>query len=530
MFIFGLSLIIFILFSLYKSKKAIHMLQQNYYDESHRYFLWITKNPKKVFFNIDILLLIFFLFLFIKIDYNIICSLFVILYLFIFFIYYQHQKQEQVKIALVITSRVKRLLITELIIYLIITMIIWFNFVDNLIPIYYVMLSLTTYFSYFIILIANYINKPVEKCVYLHYKRQAIKKLKYMNIPVIGITGSYGKTSSKNIINEILNVKYNSFATPKNFNTPYGLIRSINNYLDKFNDLFIAEMGAFKVGEIKETCKLVKPTYGVLTTIGEAHLESFGSRENIQKAKFELIESLPADGLAILNADDEWQTSYKLKNDKCRVLWVGIENKDADLVATNIKLSYNGTDFDVKFKGDDKLYSFHTSLLGTHNVYNLLMGILLGKEFGMTIDQLKKGVSLVKAFEHRLELKKMGTLNIIDDAYNSNPVGSKTALSVLNLMPGTKVVVTPGMIELGDRQYEVNKRFGKLMSRVCDYVILVGKEQTTPIYDGLIESNYDTDKIYVLNDVKDAFNLLNRIDDGKTYVLLENDLPDLFNE
>ena len=356
-----------------------------------------------------------------------------------------------------------------------------------------------------------------------------MKKLKMMNIPVIGITGSYGKTSSKNIVNDILSIKFNSFATPQNFNTPYGLIRSINNYLDKFNDVFIAEMGAFKVGEIKTTCKLMNPTHGILTQIGEAHLESFGSRENIQKGKFELIESLPSGGIAILNADDEWQVSYKLKNNKCKVLWIGIDN-DADINALNINLSGKGTDFDVKFKNDDILYHFHTRLLGKHNVYNLLSGILLGKELGMNISELQRGVNSVKTIEHRLELKKSGTINIIDDAYNSNPVGSKMALDVLKLMPGLKIVVTPGMIELGDKQYELNKKFGEYISESADYVILVGKEQTKPIYDGLIEKGYNGDKIYIINNVVDAFSIMRKLDEGNTCVLLENDLPDLFNE
>ena len=197
------------------------------------------------------------------------------------------QKKESVKIPLAKTARIKRMYVTEIILYGIIIAIMACSYVASLLPLYYLLLVLMTYLSYLVILAVNYINKPVEKLVYLHYKKEALKKLKKMNIPVIGITGSYGKTSSKNIINEILNVKYNSFATPKNFNTTYGMINSINNYLDKFNDLFIAEMGAFKRGEIKKTCDLMHPKYGVLTTIGEAHLESFGSKENIQKGKFE---------------------------------------------------------------------------------------------------------------------------------------------------------------------------------------------------------------------------------------------------
>lgn len=526
---FGISLMLLLVFAIYKSKKAIHMLQQNYYDESNRYLLWIGKNIKKVFLSIDLLFLTFIIFFFIKTDYIQVITYFLILYILIFIIYCKGVKGEQTKKPLVFTPRVKRLLITEMLIYFAVIIFMLVSFKESCVASYYLILGGMTYLSYFVILLANYINKPVEKLVYFHYRHLALKKMKTMNIPVIGITGSYGKTSSKNIINDILNVKYNVFATPKNFNTPYGLINSINNYLDKFNDLFIAEMGAFKVGEIKETCKLMKPTHGVLTTIGEAHLESFGSRENIQKGKFELIESLPEGGIAILNADDEWQVSYPLKNKKCRVLWIGID-APADCQATNIRLSHTGTTFDVKFKNDDNIYTFKTKLLGRHNVYNLLAGILLGKELGMDVSELKRGVSNVKTIEHRLELKKSGRLNIIDDAYNSNPVGSKMALDVLKLMPGTKIVCTPGMIELGEKQYELNKKFGEYIAIASDYVILIGEEQTKPIYDGLMKQGYDKDKIYVLNNILDAFPIMYRIDDGNTYVLLENDLPDLFNE
>ena len=288
-------------------------------------------------------------------------------------------------------------------------------------------------------------------------------------------------------------------------------------------------MGAFKRGEIKKNCDLVHPKYGILTIIGEAHLESFGSRENIQRGKFELIESLPSDGIAVLNGDDEYQRSYKLKNN-CEVCWIGIDSLDVDCKATNIKLSGQGTTFDCIFKGDKNKYTFTTKLLGKHNIYNILAGIMLGKKLGMSIPELQRGVASVKVIEHRLELKKYGEINIIDDAYNSNPIGSKMALDVLGLMDGEKIVVTPGMIELGDKQYELNRKFGEYISEVADYVILVGENQTKPIYDGLIEKKYDKKKIHVINDVKEAFPIMNKLATKNTYVLLENDLPDLFNE
>ncbi len=525
MTLFLISLIPYLIFTICKTKNSFHMLQQNFYNDDNRYLKWILANITKISFESDILFVTLVCTIFFKT--TITLSLFIILYSIIFLIY--RKKKVIAKKPLVITARIKRLSFTMFILYFIMIIPIIVNFdYDNLIY-EYLVLGLATYLNVFVVMLANIINKPVEKCVYLYYKVKAIKKLKQMNIPVVGITGSYGKTSSKNIINDILNVKFNSFATPKSFNTPYGLMNSINNYLDKFNDIFIAEMGAFKIGEIKQNCKLVKPKYGIITNIGEAHLETFGSRDNIMKGKFELVESLPSDGLAILNGDDEYQLKYKIKND-CKVKWIAIDNHDVDLYATNIKLSNSGTSFECVFKGDNTKYEFHTKLLGKHNVYNILSGILLGHELGLSIDELKRGVNSVKTIEHRLELKKYGNINIIDDAYNSNPVGSKMAVEVLGLMNGTKIIVTPGMIELGAKQYELNKKFGEYISKSVDYVILIGKKQTKPIYDGLIENKFDDKKIFILNDVRDAFTLMKKLAKGDTYVLLENDLPDLFNE
>ena len=179
---------------------------------------------------------------------------------------------------------------------------------------------------------------------------------------------------------------------------------------------------------------------------------------------------------------------------------------------------------------NDKKYKFETKLLGIPNVYNILAGLALGSHLQVPVEQLIQGVKKVKSIEHRLELKKYGDINIIDDAYNSNPVGSKMALDVLSLMPGKKIIVTPGMIELGERQYDLNKEFGKQIAEVCDAVILVGEEQTKPILDGLKEMKYKEKNIYVINDVKIAFKLMHEIKDKTTYVLLENDLPDIFNE
>lgn len=527
---FLISILPFFAYLFLKTKKVYQMLQQNWYNLDNRYLKWIFQNFEKNFVSAELFFLVVCGVCYFT-DFTIASIFFSLFYIILTYLYYQKSKQEQVKKPLVFTKRVLRLTITESILLFLILGIILYTFQEKLVFAYYFILGVYVYFLPILACLFVVINIPAEKYVFQHFKHQAIEKLNSLNhMKVIGITGSYGKTSSKNILNDILNIKYVSFPSPKNFNTTYGLINTINNYLDKFNDYMIAEMGAFKKGEIKELCDLVKPTYGILTTIGTAHLESFGSRENIRDGKFELIESLPSDGVGILNGDDEYQLSYHLKNN-CKIIWIGIDNHNVDVYAKNIKISSTGTSFDCVWKGQKEAYHFETRLLGKHNIYNILAGIALGYELGINISELQIAVSRVEPIEHRLELKAYGNIHLIDDAYNSNPVGSKMAVEVLGLMPGKKIIVTPGMIELGEMQYKLNKEFGYEISKYVDEVILVGKEQTKPIFDGLIEKKFDEKKIYILNDVKESFPLMRKLSEGKEcYVLLENDLPDIFNE
>ncbi len=527
--LFFLTLIPWLSYVVLITRRGLHMLQQNLYDNDLRYFKWIKNNLLKLFGGASLVPLLLLKGFFIY-NISIIMFFFVLVYSLLFLKEFCLLKKEEYKKPLVITARIKRLIMTTFLIYLILLFYIIFNFKDHKIPFFYNYFIILGFFQYFLLMIVVRINIPLEKCVYYYYLNKAKRKIKGMpNLKVIGITGSYGKTSSKNILSDILNIKYNALATPKNLNTPYGLMISINNHLSKFEDIFIAEMGAYHQGEIKELCNIVYPKYGILTKIGEAHLELFGSKEIIQKTKFELIESLPEDGIGVLNKDDKLQVNYPLKN-RCRLLWIGIEEEEVDVLAKNIKINYQGIKFDVLFKGDKKLYHFETKLLGYENVYNILAGIALGYEFGLTKEELIMAVRMIKPIPHRLDLKKIGDLHIIDDAYNSNPLGSKMALEVLKLMPGKKIIVTPGMIELGEKQEELNKEFGKQIALVCDEVILIGKDQTKPIYEGLKIKKHPEKDIYILNDVKKAFSLLKKLKGKETYVLLENDLPDIFSE
>ncbi len=520
-----------------KLKKNLHMLQQNLYNENNRYLKWIVKN-KKIFFEWDLVSVVLLgldaLFFTDKVGlFQIILFFSGLFYVFFMVFSLKSLSKEQAKLPFVLTSRIKRLLVTIFFFYaILLTALGRFIFTSKESAYALFFVALSVYLNPFLVLLANTINKyTVEKYVYNSFKKKAMKKLSDMPyLKVIGITGSYGKTSSKMILNEILKSKYLTRPTPKNLNTPYGLIITINNYLDKFDEVFLAEMGAYRRGEIQQLCDLVHPKYGILTTIGTAHLESFGSEENIQKTKFELIESLPSDGIGILNRDDPKQVQYPLKN-TCRIQWIGIDSSDASVRASHICYSSEGTDFDVTFEKDKKKYHFQTKLLGKHNIYNILGGIALGRELGISIEQLIQAVKRITPVEHRLELKKIGRFYQIDDAYNSNPVGAKAACEVLKMMDGLKIVVTPGMVELGSQEEKYNSQFGEEIASVADYVVLIGKKQTRPIYEGLKKAKFDMENVIIYNDVREAYTFINGLKTKKKiYALFENDLPDTYNE
>ncbi len=529
--VYTIGFLLILVFNVIKNKKSFHMLQQNLYNENNRYLKWILKNFKSVFVTLDLIA-----FMILVVSYYLSNSLSVILVIIALIFYFLEairilniRKTELVKKPLVYTKRVKRLIFTTTIL-MVLPIIIYFLDRSNGF-LFLLVEAMMTYFSYFVVWIAKILNTPIEKFVYKYYEMKARAKLKSMyHLKVIGITGSYGKTSSKNILNDILNIKFISRSTPRNLNTEYGLMITINNHLDKFDDVFIAEMGAYKRGEIKKLCDLVHPKYGILTCIGLAHLETFGSPENIIKTKFELIESLPEDGIAVLNRDDPKQVSYPIQN-QCKKIWIGIFEEEVDIKACDIQCDYRGSKFNVMVKGDSNKYPFETKLLGNHNIYNILAGIALGKEFGISMKELQQGVRKVKPVESRLELKNFGYMYQINDAYNSNPVGAKSALDVLGMMPGIKIVVTPGMTELGEKEEELNHIFGTQIAHVADYVILVGEKKTKPIFEGLNEAGYEKEKIYIVNSVYAAYDLLKTMHSEKDlYALFENDLPDTYNE
>lgn len=373
-----------------------------------------------------------------------------------------------------------------------------------------------------LVMFAGIINSPIEKSINNKFIREAKKIIDDMpRLTVIGITGSYGKTSTKYFLNKILSVKYNVLMTPGNYNTTLGVVRTIREKLNATHQIFLCEMGARHVNDIKEICDLVKPKYGIISSIGPQHLETFFTIDNVIKTKFELADAIPSDGAIFLNYNNEY-----IKNHKTDKNTVTYGFNDEEYVAYDIKVNSKGSSFTVKSKAGE-VETFKTKLIGRHNVENILGAIAVGNKLGISLSDMVYAVKTLEAVPHRLELVKGNNATLIDDAYNSNPVGAKAALDTLNCFEGIKILITPGMIELGDKQFECNKEFGKQATAVCDYIVLVGKEQTKPLMEGIEETKFDMSKLFVADNFNEGIKWISELKcDKEKFVLIENDLPD----
>ncbi len=383
-------------------------------------------------------------------------------------------------------------------------------------------------FSHLFALAANWLLKPVEKHINNKYYRDAQRILSSMpDLKIIGVTGSYGKTSTKHYLNRILAEHFDVMMTPGSFNTTMGVIRTVREHLKPYNEVFIVEMGAKQPGDIKEICDLVHPEIGIVTAVGEQHLESFKTIENVQRTKFELIDSLPSDGLAVINDDFPFVANRPVDNVKC--LRYAITNTGvATYTAKDITYSPTGTTF--RLAGPDGEIEFKTRLVGECNVSNLLAAITVALSLGVPTDKIRYAVAQIEQVEHRLNMKRTaGGVTIIDDAFNSNPTGSKMALDVLAMMTqGKRIVVTPGMIELGERQHELNKTFGAKIANCADEAIIVGEYNREAIVAGIENISPRSAKIHKVNTFAEAQQLLATMLRPGDTVLYENDLPDTF--
>jgi UDP-N-acetylmuramoyl-tripeptide--D-alanyl-D-alanine ligase len=434
-------------------------------------------------------------------------------------------RPRKAKKPLAYTNRVKRMLATHAVL---LAAILFPLFLAGSPKIQAIDLAAAHLLTPALVLLANGVNMPLEKSINRRYVRDAERRLReHPGLIVVGVTGSYGKTSTKFFLQKLLSVKYDVLMTPESFNTTLGVVRTVREELKPFHEVFICEMGARNLGDIAEICNIVKPRYGVLTSIGPQHMESFKSLENVVKAKFELPDALPGDGAAFLNlGNPHIRAEYVRRGQKGRTVTYGFSD-DCDYRARNVVTSGEGSSFLVRMPDFEEMF-FETKLIGTHNVEDILAAIAAADFLGVERSHIAMGVRRLESVPHRLQLIRRGKDLLIDDAYNSNAAGAKAALDVLAMFEGCKILVTPGMIELGTKESELNEKFGAQASEICDFVILVGKRQTESIRKGLADAGYPAEKVFVADSLLQGLAKVTRLDAGgrQKVVLLENDLPD----
>ena len=370
---------------------------------------------------------------------------------------------------------------------------------------------------------------PLEKLISELYFRDAQRILKERNDLIrIGITGSWGKTSVKFILGTILEERFHTLVTPASFNTPMGVTKVIRSAIEPGHRVFIAEMGARHVGDIKEMCRLVHPQIGILTSVGPQHLDTFKTLERIKKTKYELIDALPSDGQAFF-ADDDGICRELYEKTKISKQISGMDPDRDDVWAENIAYSPEGSTF--LLCTSERKIACTTQLLGELNIRNILLCASVALRLGMTMEQVSRGIRKIKPIEHRLQLiRHPDGLNVIDDAFNSNIRGARQAFDVLKQFPKQRIIVTPGMVELGAQETYMNTEFGKAMSGCCDTAILVGKKRSEAIRMGLLENGFPEEDVKVVSSLTEATALLREIAGAGDTVLFENDLPDNYSE
>lgn len=384
-------------------------------------------------------------------------------------------------------------------------------------------IGLIVFLAPLFVMIANYIMFPFERLNNRRFLKRANAKLESIpGLIKIGITGSYGKTTAKNILACMLAKNYKVCKSPSSYNTLMGLCRTVNEVLETDDEVFIAEMGARFVGDIKELTELIKPQCGIITAVGDMHLETFGTRETVAKAKYELIESLNKNGIAVFNGENEYGKVFYDKTECIKFITCS-EESEIKAFYENVNFTPYGTEFELLL--NDQRCFIRTKLLGKHIPSLIAQCAILAFKLGVTPSDIAEACAEIEQIPHRLQLIKNGNVTIIDDSFNSNPEGANNAIELLGSFKGTKIVVTPGMIELGDIQSSCNAKLGAIAASNADLIIAIGSN-AKDIIKGATEKGMDAEKIIKCDTLNDASAIIGNLPPNEYVILYENDLPD----
>lgn len=358
---------------------------------------------------------------------------------------------------------------------------VWLVFLDKLIPF---IVAFFVFMFYF----------PTELFRDWKIDRATQKMESFKKLTVIGVTGSYGKSSTKEYVSQILSSNFKVLKTLGTNNTPIGIANTVLNGLNKKIEVFVVEMGAYKRGEIKEMCQIVHPRIGIITAVNDQHLSLFGNIKNTMKAKYELIDSLPKNGLGLFNGNNENTTILYEESQKKKVLYKCLfgeeisKKEDFDITAYNILTKKNSIEFDVYLKG--KTLHFKAPLIGAHNTENILPAIYIANYLGMTDSDIISAVSNLSPLPKTMIMHKAASgATIIDDTFNANPQAVLAAISYARIYKGKKILIMQPMIELGARGAVEHYRVAKEISKICDYLFLTNKNFYKHILKGIKDNN-----------------------------------------
>lgn len=450
----------------------------------------------------------------------------------IFYIYFSivfiiHMVNSPQKTPLAQTRRMARLISCLFVLCMGITFVLIWVCTEWLYFIKFGVMVLTPLLLPVLVPLAHFIMLPLETFIRWNYIRKAKKKLASRpDLIRIAITGSYAKTSVKHILFDMLSEKYNVCMSPHSFNTPMGLTKVVLKYLKPENQILIAEMGAKQVGDIAYLCNIINPQHAIITGIGSQHLETFGSVENIKKTKKELVLALPENANVVFNMENkgarELFEECTLKNK-----FLAGFGEESELKVSNVDITSNGMTFTLEYNGKSKKCT--SNLIGKHNLENILLSATLALKLGVSLEGVARAISELQPVAHRLEVIRNQNITVLDDAFNSSVEGSTAAVEVLSsFKDSVKICITPGMVEMGQEEFNVNEHFGEQLGKVCDYVIVVNKVNQEALKKGLESTDIAKENIILVDTLKQAKARLNElITPDKNYVVLfENDLPD----
>lgn len=397
----------------------------------------------------------------------------------------------------------------------------------------------------FCVLLVNNLMKPFEMVTQKMYWNDARKKIQELKPIIIGVTGSFGKTSVKHILGHILSTQAPTLVTPGSVNTPMGITRIIREQLTADHKYFIVEMGAYGPGSIRDLCALCPPDFGIITAIGHAHYERFKSLDTVSQAKYELAEAVLEKGSGKVIVHERtlrfpYGRNIKVEHKDRFVVCGSPPNVDPkknqetcflekdDMHIIDVKQIAKG--LEIKIGIGNKSYGFEPALYGIHHGHNTVLAIAAAIELGIEIGPIQLALMSMPQISHRLEVKRLPAdkMTIIDDAYNSNPIGFRSALDLMALIAngGRKILITPGMIELGIAHDEAHEQIGQYAGKICDVCIVVMPSRIPTFISGFKSAGSGT--VVEVASFKEAQEWINNNKQDNDVILLENDLPDMY--